>query len=305
MTVFVPRGFTALNELITEGCAVSEGRPSKALRIGLLNLMPDKKITERQFARVLNYADKDVQLVLLRMGTRVSKKVDVNNFEAIYTAARRDVLDGLDGLIITGAPVEHLEFSQVDYWCELMGILEHLARVNLATLFICWSAQATLHYYYGIQKRPLANKAFGVFPQWKIGVHSPLVVGLGEMFDTPVSRYSTILPLDLLRCSALELIAGSDFTGPGIVVDLQYEFTYMFNHLEYEADTLQCEFQRDVRHGRAANRPVNFGTSGELGNLSECTWSNNAVSFFYNWVDQVRQSPQSRYKQQSYVDFAA
>lgn len=298
MTLFVPVGFASLGDLVAQGDPVAAGQSPKALKIGLLNLMPRKRTTERQFAAMFARAETDIELVLLNMATHVPKNCDQSYLEQVYRPISDGILETLDGLIITGAPIEHLDFPQVGYWREFTHILDRLRRIDLTSLFICWSAQAALFHFYGVQKQVLDAKAFGVYPQWIIEAGSPsangLVRGLKDGFDTPVSRHSTICPLDILKHAELSLIAGSDMAGVSLVGDLSANFNYMFNHLEYETHTLHAEYQRDIECGTEIDPPANCPILNNADLEPANTWRRSAISFFNNWSNCVKKSSHDR-----------
>lgn len=301
MTVFVPKSLAARRTLEDEGLMICEGRSPTALRIGLLNLMPDKKTTERQFARVLGQAGCDIELVPLSMRTHVPSHCERTYLNQIYRTVSPAIIDTLDGLVVTGAPVEKLRFDQVDYWREFAGLLDHLDRRPIDTLFVCWSAQAALYHRHGIGKHMLSRKAFGVEPQWVIDTSLPLVEGLGDCFATPVSRHTSVHTLDILIHPDIRLVAGCDATGPALVTDQKARQVYMFNHLEYETQTLHEEFLRDRRACRKAPRPKNFYRN----NVPVNEWSTHGQRFFANWLSGLSSAYIGRTDQLGAIEIAA
>ncbi|MBW8637646.1 homoserine O-succinyltransferase [Hoeflea sp. WL0058] len=288
MTLFVPKGFDAVRELVAEGRPVQVGRPEQSLRIGLLNLMPKKKIAERQFARLLSTDRHSVDLTLLHMAGHRARHCPTDYLNRVYRPATIGTIARLDGLIVTGAPIEHLEFCEVDYWEKLAAILDFARDSHMPALFICWAAQAALYRYYGVAKQPLQEKAFGVFPQHVLEPRSEIVAGLGPVFPTPVSRHTTIKPIDVLKHpGSLKLIAGCDRTGPALVEDRVTRSVYMFNHLEYEEDTLQKEYLRDRLSGHSIREPLDHCNVASSGKIGEITWGTTARRFFSNWLDRV------------------
>lgn len=280
MAVFVPKHFAAAATLASEGHMIAEHRSQSARRIGLLNLMPDKKATERQFARVLNQTGKDIALVPLRMASHTPTHCERDYLDQVYDIVSPQSLGTLDGLVVTGAPVEQLPFESVDYWAEFTEVLDHLTLRRTDTLFICWAAQAALFHNHGICKHTLDRKASGVYPQWVLDPSSSLTDGLTDCFETPVSRHSYVHTLDVLSRKGLQLIAGSDATGPALIAAPSARQAFMFNHLEYETGTLHEEYLRDRRTHRRADRPENYYCRDSPVN----NWSKHGQRFFRNWI---------------------
>lgn len=288
MTLFVPQGFAAIRELLAEGCPLISGHPDRTLRIGLLNLMPKKKIAERQFARLLSADSRNIELAPLHMASHQARHCPTFYLNRVYRPATIGTIARLDGLIVTGAPIEHLEFCDVDYWRQLAAILDFVRASHMPALFICWAAQAALYRYYGIAKKPLEEKAFGVFPQHIIESGSDIAAGLGPVFPTPVSRHTTVEPLDILKHPrSLKLVAGCDQTGPALVEDRMTRSVYMFNHLEYETDTLYKEYRRDRLSGHSIREPLDHCNVASTGKIGDKTWGTTASRFFTNWLDRV------------------
>lgn len=284
MSVFIPKGFARMQDLLSEGCCLIAGQSDHALRIGLLNLMPEKKIAERQFARMLNASPLDTQLLPLKLASHAPRHCETAYMDKVYQLATREKVASLDGLIITGAPVEHLDFADVDYWCELSGLLDSLKVLDVQTLFICWAAQAALYRYYGIAKHRLAQKAFGVFPQYVFEPGCDLVAGIDRKFPTPVSRHTTTHTMDILQHRPLRLVAGSHQSGPALIDDRDTNSTYMFNHLEYESDTLQQEYLRDLRKQDAMVAQPDKKRLAPPASIDERSWEPSARRFFVNWL---------------------
>lgn len=280
MTVFVPKHFAATATLKSEGVMIAEHGSQLTLRVGLLNLMPDKKVTERQFARVFSQTGIDITLVPMHMATHTPTHCKLAYLDRVSKIVSPDLLDTLDALVVTGAPVEHLPFEMVDYWTEFTELLDHLTRNGTDTLFICWSAQAALYHNHGIGKHSLDSKAFGVFPQWVLDPNSSLTRNFEDVFTTPVSRHSSVHTLDVLARTDLQLLAGCDTTGPALVTDPSARQVFMFNHLEYETSTLHTEYLRDCRSNQTADRPKNYYCDGNPLN----NWSAHGQRFFGNWI---------------------
>lgn len=284
MSVYIPDGLAKMQDLLSEGCCLIAGQSDRALRIGLLNLMPEKKIAERQFARMLNASPLDTQLLPLKLASHAPRHCETAYMDIVYQLATREKVASLDGLIITGAPVEHLDFADVDYWRELSGLLDSLKVLDVQTLFICWAAQAALYRYYGIAKHRLAQKAFGVFPQYVFEPGCDLVTGIDRKFPTPVSRHTTTHMMDILQHRPLSLIAGSYQSGPALIDDRATHSTFMFNHLEYEADTLHQEYLRDLHRQEARGEPHDKVRLAPPASIDGRSWEPTARRFFVNWI---------------------
>lgn len=295
MTIYFPSGLPSARKLWAEGMTVSDASAAPGtgtLRIGLLNLMPDKPATELHIARQLaaprlTDGAQDIELILLSLKTQWGRTTSRTHIESFYRTVDRVRHAGLDGLIVTGAPVETLDFDQVTYWTELRGFLDW-ARENVAVkLFICWGAQAALYHYHGVPKYPLRNKAFGIFQHQVFRHESPIVQGLGPQFPCPVSRHTEVRWDDLNRAFGLHVAAASHETGPGLVEDMAAGCYYMFNHLEYEADTLAKEYRRDRQCGSRIALPANYFPGDDPTAQPRNTWAGAARRFYTNWIGQV------------------
>ncbi len=285
MTVYLPTGAPAIAALRGEGEGRVAGldaapRDPGRLRIALVNLMPDKPATERQFARQLSGWPSDVELVLVRMATHQSSHTDPDHLHRFYRRASEVCWRNIDGLIVTGAPVEHLPFEQVRYWRELTEIIDRVAA-RLPSLYVCWSGQAALYHRHGVPKQPLGRKAFGVFPQTVERPDAEVLRGLGPNFLCPVSRHTEVRREVLPRCSGLRVLAASPISGLCLVEDRPAGALMMFNHLEYESDTLTGEYRRD----RAAGCDIAPPEGLAAGAGPREAWRPAAARFFSNWLD--------------------
>jgi homoserine O-succinyltransferase len=290
MSIHVPAGFAAREQLAIEGCRIATGPSRRSFRIGLLNLMPKKEDTERQFARMLCQTETPIEMVLLHMACHESRNCGADYLRRLYHPADHAALETLDGIIVTGAPVEQLHFTEVDYWREFVPALDFIRNTGLPALFICWAAQAALYRYYGIAKRPLLRKAFGVFPQHIMDGSSDMARGLGPVFPTPVSRHTTVCDADILRNRQLRLIAASNRTGPALIDERDGASCYMFNHLEYEHDTLEKEYHRDLACGESNGRPLDHAMSRIGTRIYRRSWAPAANRFYTNWAARIADS---------------
>lgn len=287
MPVIVKKGLPCARELRQEGQMIFEGDSRADLKIGLLNLMPEKQVAERQFVRRLGRDDVTVSLELLRMGTHDCQTGDPAHIDAYYSNVTDKKLQGLDGLIITGAPVEKLRFEEVDYWAEMVTVLDFLKESRMPSLLICWAAQAALYHHYGIEKKALSKKAFGLFRQNILNRNSSLLKGISRSLMMPVSRYSTTDFNHLYPVTDLKVVAGSAQTGPALIEDEAFSAALLFNHLEYEADTLNHEYQRDLVKGLSPDKPVGWGAVRHRMGRDDTAWKYQGAQFYFNWLDRV------------------
>ncbi|MEM7425391.1 MAG: homoserine O-succinyltransferase [Pseudomonadota bacterium] len=289
MAIYLPEGLPAATQLRSEASEVCQIVPAataepRRLRILLLNLMPDKIATETQFARKLAGTGFPVELVLVKPASHTCKTASRYHVERFYrTWEEVDPADA-DGVIVTGAPIEHLPFSKVSYWEELCGVFNDARRFGLEQLYVCWAAQAALNHYYGVPKRLLPAKAFGVFPQQVFSFALPYMDGLSSQFDCPVSRHTEVRWSDLMSVPGLEVAAGSAEAGLCLVADQRNGAAYMFNHLEYDPGTLAVEYQRDMARCADAPLPRNYFPFDDPRALPRSTWDDAAAGFFSNWL---------------------
>jgi homoserine O-succinyltransferase/O-acetyltransferase len=288
MPIILPPGLPAAAILRSEGYMVAEsGGGASRLRIGLLNLMPDKIRTEIQFARLLSDTSVSVELLPIRLDSYRPKSVAPEHLDCFYTRASDVIRTRLDGLIVTGAPVEHLPFEEVDYWRELVTLMEWARDSSGTTLYVCWSAQAALHHFRQVPKRGLERKAFGVFRQQAIAPTSELMRGLREGFSAPVSRHTEVVAEDVMAEAELEILASSPDSGLCLIDDAVSRAVYMFDHLEYDADTLRSEYLRDSAAGKAIAIPQNYFPANDPAAEPRNTWYPFAALFFRNWLERA------------------
>lgn len=290
MSIVLPPDLPASRQLDAEGLPVL--RPEEAgarsrLRVGLLNLMPDKQAAELQFARLLAGSPACVELVLLRIAThaaRTTRPAHLRRFYRTWQAVRRQ---GLDGLIVTGAPLERLPFESVDFWPEFTRLADWAEGAVGRTLFICWAAQAALYHRHGVPKRLRRSKAFGVYQQQVCAPDAAVLSGLAPGFPAPVSRYSELDPADLPAGRGLRLLACNRETGASLVADPGRRGLYMLDHLEYGPRTLRREYLRDRLRGLATAPPVNDPADALARHVSGHPWRAHAEMLFRNWLDDV------------------
>ena len=257
----------------------------RPLNLLILNLMPTKIVTETQLLRKLSNSPLQVQVELLRTLSHVSHNTDEGHLESFYTSFDAIKDKKYDGMIITGAPVENLDFTDVDYWGELCEIMEWTKTHVHSTLHICWGAQAGLYYHYGIPKYSLPKKLFGVFPHRAVRPQSPLFRGFDDVFYVPHSRYTENRLEDVQARPELELLAVSDQAGVFAVKSGDNRRFFITGHPEYDPDTLANEYYRDVNKGLEINIPDNYFPSDDPKNPPEVRWRSAAQLFYTNWLN--------------------
>lgn len=268
---------------MTEKRALSQDiRP---LKIAILNIMPTKIVTETQLARVLGNTPLQVEVDFINTSSYKSKNTSENHLNEFYKTFDDIKCNKYDGLIITGAPVELLEFEDVTYWEELKEIMEWSKTHVTSTMHICWAAMAGLFYHYGIPKYNLDKKLFGVYKHTADRKTTMLVRGFDDEFYVPHSRYSYVKKEDIDACPDLVTIASSDEAGIYIVASLDKKQIFVTGHSEYDADTLAKEYFRDVDAGLDIDIPKNYFADDNPENEPVVTWRSHANLFFSNWLN--------------------
>jgi len=289
--VNVPSGLPAIDILRKESVfLMTEERALhqdiRPLKIAIVNLMPTKIATETQLLRLLSNTPLQVQASLISMAGHQSKNTAASHMDAFYVDSREVRKQGLrfDGLIVTGAPVETLPFDEVDYWDELAALFEWSRSHVYQSLFICWGANAGLWHFYGVKKHLLEQKLSGVYP---MNIYEPadqLLLGLDDPFFMPQSRYATVLPEDV-HPLGLTVLAGSAEAGAVITASPNRRRVFVTGHLEYEADTLDKEYQRDVKAGLSIAVPLNYYPDNDSTQAPLVRWRTYAHQFFANWLN--------------------
>lgn len=257
----------------------------RPLHVLILNLMPTKIVTETQILRKLSNTPLQVEIELLRMVSHAAKNVSEEHLETFYT--NFDMIKDLhfDGMIITGAPVESLEFTAVDYWPELVKIMDWSKTNVHSTFYICWGAQAGIYYHYGVKKHPLSYKMFGIFEHYLAKSSSPLVRGFDARFMAPHSRYTEVRAEDIEACDDLEIIALSDEAGVYAAKSTDSRHFFVFGHPEYDSDTLAREYFRDVEAGLGTSLPKHYFPGDDPANKPLISWQAHAQLLFTNWLN--------------------
>lgn len=282
----LPATETLQNEnifVMTETRAISqEIRP---LSILVLNLMPTKITTETQLARLLGNSPLQVELELLQTKTHKSKNTSEEHMIAFYKTFDDVRERNFDGMVITGAPVEHMPFEEVEYWDELCEIMEWSKTHVTSTFHICWGAQAGLYYHYGINKYPLEKKLFGIFPHTKDYPKSILLRGFDDVFMVPHSRHTTVKREDVEAVSELRIVASSDEAGVYAVTTKFGRQIFITGHSEYDAETLNLEYLRDKNAGLPIDVPKNYFPDDDDTKPPMMTWRSHANLLYSNWLN--------------------
>jgi len=295
MSIILPDGLPARWALKAEGLQATSlceaaGSPRRPLRVLLLNLMPDKATTERQIARLLAGTPHPVELTLAIPDGYRPKTADPAHIWAFYKPWSRVRGEDFDGLIVTGAPVETLPFEQVTYWSDLTEIFDWARDRVHRSFYICWAAQAALRHFHGVPKRRLAAKLSGVYHHRVHDRSHPLLRGFGDGFATPVSRHTEVREEDLPRAAGLEVLATSEEAGLCAVEDRAARALYMFNHLEYEADTLAREYRRDLKSGAPVAPPRHYFPDDDPFRAPVNGWCGHGRLLFGNWLDEIERA---------------
>ncbi len=258
----------------------------RPIEIAILNLMPTKETTETQFMRLLSNSPLQVNVTLIRTETYNPTHTEAAHLEKFYKNFSDIKCRRFDGMIITGAPVENMEFEDVAYWRELEEIFDWTKTNVTSTLFICWGAQAALHYFYGIKKHPLKEKCFGIFAHQRVrdGSIEPLMRGISDEFHMPHSRHTIIYAEDIKNVPELKILAYSKRAGASIIKSLDNKQVFVTGHMEYDRDTLKKEYERDKAKGLPIKPPANYFADKEMTEV-KMNWSSTANLFYINWLN--------------------
>jgi homoserine O-succinyltransferase len=257
----------------------------RPLQIAILNLMPIKEDTEVQLLRSLSNTPLQVDITFLTTGSYVGTHTPTSHLDQFYLTYEDVKNRKFDGLIITGAPVELMEFEEVTYWDELVKIMEWSKANVTSTLHICWGAQAGLYYHYGIKKKILDKKMFGIFEHRVLKRRVPFVRGFDDVFYAPHSRYTTVDREDILQCSELSILAESDEAGVFIVIDQNEKMIFVMGHPEYDRISLDKEYKRDIAKGLDIALPKNYYPENQPESRPNLVWRAHANAMYTNWLN--------------------
>ena len=289
MPIQIPNDLPAAEALQQENIFVmKEGRAStqdiRPLEIVVLNLMPTKIVTETQLSRLLGNTPLQVRLELMKTSSYVSKNTSQDHLLTFYKTFDELKHRKFDGMVITGAPVENMEFEDVDYWQELCQIMEWTKHNVHSTLHICWGAQAGMYYHYGIQKKPLPKKLFGVFRHQADYKRSILLRGFDDTFWAPHSRHTTVLREDIEKTD-LKILASSEEAGVYAAMSKEGRQIFVTGHSEYDGDTLKKEYLRDKELGLPIDVPKNYFPNDDDTQEPIVRWRGHANLLFSNWLN--------------------
>ncbi len=294
MPITLPATLPAFDVLRSEGVMVMS--PERAarqdirpLRIALLNLMPKKIQTETQFARLIGSTPLQIDLHLLRMSGHQTRNTTAAHMEAFYRPFEAVQSEKFDGLIITGAPIEHLPFEEVTYWDELRRVMDWTQTNVQSTFGVCWGGMAMAWHFHGVPKHPLPQKAFGCFRHENLAPASPYLRGFSDDFILPVSRWTEMRQPDIDAAGLTTLLTSRE-TGPCMVDDPAHRAVYLINHLEYDSDTLKQEYDRDVAAGTAITVPANYFPDDDPTRPPLNRWRSHAHLLYGNWINEIYQS---------------
>lgn len=295
MPIKIPDGLPALEQLAKEGVMImAESQASRQdirpMQIGLLNLMPNKIRTETQIARLLGSSPLQVELTLVRVGGHKAKNTSEDHLISFYQTWEEIKHLKFDGFIITGAPIETLEFEDVTYWQELEQILDWTTTHVHSSFFICWGAMAAIKHFHNVPKYTLDEKAFGVYRHRNLKPASPFLHGFSDDFSIPVSRWTEVRSDDVRQHESLELLMESDVTGPCLIAEAEKRRLYIFNHIEYDSFSLGEEYSRDVASGTPIDVPHNYYPSDNPALQPQNRWRSHAFLLFGNWLNQIYQT---------------
>ena len=296
MPIRLPSTLPAFKVLKDEGVMVmsqaeADRQDIRPLKIALLNLMPKKIQTENQFARLIGATPLQIDLTLIRMSEHQTKNTTVDHMEEFYRPFQELKDDRFDGLLITGAPIEHLPFEDVTYWTELQEIMAWTQTHVHSTFAICWGAMAMLKEFHGVDKHMLKDKAFGCFPQQNMEPASPYLRGFSDECLIPVSRWTEVRQAEVEAAgNGLKTLLGSPDTGPCLIEDPKHRALYIFNHFEYDSGTLKQEYDRDVDAGAPINVPINYYPDDNPQKPPMNRWRSHAHLLYGNWINEIYQN---------------
>ncbi len=290
MPLRLPDGLPAIDFLKEENIFVlgnerANSQDIRPLRIAILNLMPLKITTETDLVRLLSNSPLQLDIHLMKVKAHTSKNTPIEHMQAFYRDFEEMKSEKFDGMIITGAPVEHLDFSEVNYWQEITEIFDWARTHVTSVMYICWAAQAGLYYHYGVPKYPLPSKMFGIFPQVPSDSRLPIFRGFDDVFYMPHSRHTEIKREDVLKVPELSIIAESEQSGVSMVMARNGREIFVTGHSEYSPNTLDTEYRRDLAKGLPIDMPVNYYRNDDPDQGPLVTWRGHGNLLFTNWLN--------------------
>ncbi|MDO6585931.1 homoserine O-succinyltransferase [Salipiger sp. 1_MG-2023] len=296
MPIRLPSDLPAYDVLTREGVSLMDEDSAarqdiRPIRIALLNLMPKKIQTETQFARLIGATPLQIEFSLIRMSEHQTRNTAAEHMEAFYRPFTEVEATGekFDGLVITGAPIEHLPFDEVSYWDELTRIFAWTQTHVHSTFGVCWGAMAMIHHFHGVQKHMLEHKAFGCVRHRNLEPASPFLRGFSDDMVMPVSRWTEVRRAEV-EAAGLPVLIHSPETGPALVEDRCHRALYIFNHLEYDSGTLKEEYDRDIASGTPINIPANYYPDDDPSQPPQNRWRSHAHLLYGNWINEIYQT---------------
>ncbi|NVO22883.1 homoserine O-succinyltransferase [Donghicola sp. C2-DW-16] len=297
MPIKLPSDLPAYDVLSREGVMVmaedqAARQDIRPIKIALLNLMPKKIQTENQFARLIGATPLQIEFTLIRMSEHQTKNTAAEHMESFYRpfSEVKESGEKFDGLIITGAPIEHLEFEDVTYWPELCEVFDWTQSHVHSTFGVCWGGMAMINYFHGVPKYLLDAKSFGCFRHRNLAPASHYLRGFSDDVLVPVSRWTEIRQSDMDGNDKLRTLISSDKSGPCLVEDLAHRALYVFNHFEYDSGTLKEEYDRDVAAGKPINVPENYYPDDNPAKTPLNRWRSHAHLLYGNWINEIYQT---------------
>ena len=289
MPVIIPEALPATETLTNEQIFVMHEQRAheqdiRPLKLAIVNLMPTKIVTETQLLRLIGNTALQVEVDLIRMASHESKNVSAEHLQTFYKDFEDIKHTKYDGMIVTGAPVEHMSFQEVNYWDELKLIFDFADKNVFSTMFICWGAQAAMHYYYDVPKYPLPEKRFGVF-EHDVLVKRPIVRGFDDVFYAPHSRHTEVKAEDIKQVKELKILSTSEEAGVYAVSTKRGKQIFITGHSEYDRDTLANEYFRDVNENKPIEIPKNYFPDDNPKKSPVVTWRSHANLLYSNWLN--------------------
>ena len=257
----------------------------RSLQICILNLMPLKEDTELQLLRCLSNTPLQIDISFMRVSSHISANTSPNHLNRFYNTFDELKDRTFDGMIITGAPIEHLDYNQVDYWDELCEIFEWTKTNVTSTFHICWGAQAGIYYHFGIDKEPLSQKRFGIYQHRVMNRKVPLVRGFDDIFVMPHSRHTETPAAKIHECKDLVVLAESDVAGVFLCMNRSGSQIFVMGHAEYDRLTLDTEYKRDLSKGLDIQMPLNYYPNDDPNNKPELVWRSHSNNLYSNWLN--------------------
>jgi homoserine O-succinyltransferase len=295
MPITLPETLPAFDVLRREGVMVmgadrAARQDIRPLRIGLLNLMPKKIQTETQFARLIGATPLQIDMHLIRMTEHQTRTTAAEHMEAFYRPFQAVKDEKFDGLVITGAPIEHLSFEEVTYWDELTEVMDWTQTHVHSTFGVCWGGMAMIWHFHRVPKHMLPEKAFGCFRHRNLAPASPFLRGFSDDCTVPVSRWTEMRQAEIDAAPGLVTLLASDAVGPCLVEDAGHRALYIFNHFEYDSGTLAEEYERDVAAGKPIALPVSYYPGDDPRQAPLNRWRSHAHLLYGNWINEIYQT---------------